>query len=226
MKETLLQQNIAQLRTRLLVMCASVGMAVDEACDALAADNKEKARAVMDGDDAVNALENEIDELALSILVRNQPVAQDLRFVVAALRMGIDLERIGDEAASIAERVVALHEGLPPPVMDAVFSLMNTAKDAYKQAVDAFRALDGGRALAVCRSDEENMLEEVKALHSIMVHSCREEQTAVDSELYADLHGILICHSLNRICRRAANIAEQTYFIAEGIDIKHLPVST
>jgi len=228
-KETQLEQCLAQLRTRLLVMCAAVGIAVDEACDALAGGNVGKANAVVDGDAAINAMENDIDELSLSILVRNQPVAQDLRFVVAALRMVIDLERIGDEAASIAERAVILHEALPVPVMDAAAALMETAKQTYKRAVEAFRTLDGEKALALCRKDTERVDEggqdEVKALHQIMDYFCLDATTANSGKSYAGMHGILICRSLNRICRRSANIAEHTYFIAEGVNIKHVPVT-
>ena len=115
-KETQLQQGLTQLRTRLLVMGAAVGIAVDEACAALESGNTGRAIAVVDGDAAINALENEIDEMALSLLVRNQPMAQDLRMVVGALRMVIDLERIGDEAAGIAERSIILREKLPGQV--------------------------------------------------------------------------------------------------------------
>ncbi|MDL2316527.1 phosphate signaling complex protein PhoU [Desulfovibrio sp. OttesenSCG-928-A18] len=225
-KETQLEQSIFQLRTRLLVMCASVGIAVDEACDSLASGNMGKACAVVDGDTAINALENDIDEMALSILVRNQPVAQDLRFVVAALRMVIDLERIGDEAVNIAERAVILHEALPEPVMDPVFALMESAKKSYKHAVEAFRLLDGGKALALCRNDDESTQEEVKALHRIMDYFCLEAHSGNGDTSYTGMHGILICRALNRICRRAANIAEHSYFIAEGVNIKHVPVMT
>lgn len=223
-KETHLEQCISQLRTRFLVMCASVGIAVDEACEAVLSGNVGKACAVVDGDVSVNALENEIDEMALSILVRHQPMAQDLRFVVASLRMVIDLERIGDEAVNIAERAVVLHETLPVPVMDAVFALMEIAKKSYKRAVDCFRSLDASAAIALCRKEDESTQEEVKALQQIMGYFCLEGQSGNSGKSYAGMHGILICRALNRICRRSANIAEHTYFIAKGVNIKHVPV--
>ncbi|MDL2207092.1 phosphate signaling complex protein PhoU [Desulfovibrio sp. OttesenSCG-928-F20] len=225
-KGTQLEQSIAQLRTRLLVMCACVGIAVDEACDALTRGNMGKACATVDGDAAINALENDIDEMALSILVRNQPVAQDLRFVVAALRMVIDLERIGDEAVNIAERAMLLHEALPGPVMDAVSTLMETAKKSYRRSIEVFRILDGDKALTLCRNDDESTQEEVKALHRIMEHFCLESHAGDGGKSYTGMHGILICRALNRICRRSANIAEHTYFIAEGVNIKHVLMAT
>lgn len=224
-KETLLEQNLTQLRTRLLVMCAAVGIAVDEACEALTTGNMGKASAVVDGDAAINIMENEIDEMALSLLVRNQPVAQDLRFVVAALRMAVDLERIGDEAVSIAERGIILHETLPEQVTEAVTPLLTAARSLYTRSIDAFRAMDAVKALKLCRSEDESTQMEVKALQTIMQFFCLEGNAGRNGPTYAGMHGILICRALNRICRRAGNIAEHTYFIVEGVNIKHIPVA-
>ncbi|MDR2161166.1 MAG: phosphate signaling complex protein PhoU [Desulfovibrio sp.] len=225
-KETQLQQQIAVLRTRLLIMCAAVGIAVNEACEALATGNMGRAAAVVDGDAEINGLENEIDALALSILALNQPVAHDLRFVVAALRIVIDLERIGDEAVSIAERALILRGILPLPVGEAVAPLRDAARNLYLKAVDAFREEDAGIALQMCRNDEETSQLEVAALHRVMDYFCRElTDDSTGERLYIGMHGILICRALNRICRRAANIAEQTYFIAQGLNIKHVPTA-
>ncbi|MDR2818962.1 MAG: phosphate signaling complex protein PhoU [Desulfovibrio sp.] len=222
-KETQLQHGITRLRTRLLVMCATVGIAVDDACSALATGNMGRAGAVIDGEMAVNALETEIDEMALTLLVRHQPVAQDLRFIVAALRMVIDLERIGDEAVNIAERAIIVHERLPEPVLSVVSPLMAAASGGYKKSVEALRLGDGAKALDLCRSDDENTQIEVQALHRIVDYFCPNGDKAQGNQAYIGMNGILICRSLNRICRRSANIAEQTYFIAEGANIKHVP---
>lgn len=222
-KETLLEQSLTQLRTRLLVMCAAVGIAVDEACEALRQGNMGKAGAVVDGDSAINAMENEIDEMALSLLVRNQPVAQDLRFVVGALRMVIDLERIGDEAVSIAERALILHQTLPEPLALAVTPLLHTARELFAKSAAAFRTMDPVTALKLCRVDDESTQMEVSALQTIMDYFCLEGNVGRSTPTYAGMHGILICRALNRICRRAGNIAEHIYFITEGVNIKHVP---
>ena len=222
--ETLLQQALMQLRTKIMVMGAAAGIAVDEACAALRTGNIGRAIAVVDGDAAINSLENDIDAMALSLLVRHQPVAQDLRLVVGALRMVIDLERIGDEAASIAERTLILQETLPLPVMDAVNDLMETARESYQAAMDAFKNDDARAALAVIENNDECAQKEVLALHHSMEHFCREPGAARNNRSQLGMHGILICRSLNRICRRAANIAEHVYFITHGINIKHGPL--
>lgn len=221
-KETQLEQQLSRLRTRILVMCATVGIAVDEACAVLASGNIGKAGAVVDGDAAINALENEIDELALGILVRNQPVAQDLRAVAVAFRLIVYLERIGDEAASIAERVIILNEALPEPVLDAVRPLARSAGTLYGKAVDAFRNEDKKAALLLSGIEDDSTQDEVAALQRIMDYFCLRAGEG-GSRAYAGMHGILICRALNRICRRSLNIAEQTYFMLEGVNIKHVP---
>ncbi len=220
-KTTQLQQMLTQLRTKLLMMGAAVGIALEEACAALQEGNIVRASEVVDGDAAINAMENEIDELTLSLLVRNQPVAQDLRFIVGASRMVIDLERIGDEAASIAERTVTMEEALPEPVLEAAGILMRSAITMYKQAMDAFRAANEEAALTLCRVDDEIAQQEVAALHRVMDFFCGKQNETQKGMRYGGMNGILICRSLNRICRRCANIAEHTYFIVEGVNIKH-----
>ena len=220
-KETQLQQGLTQLRTKLLVMGASVGIAVGEACAALQTGNTGRAIAVVDGDIAINRLENEIDAIALSLLVRNQPVAHDLRLVVGALRMVIDLERIGDEAASIAERSMILQETLPLPVTEAVSVLMETARSSYWAAITAFQEEDSRAALAIIENDDECVQKEVMALHHIVDRLCSDTGASPGTKSQHGMHGILISRSLNRICRRAANIAEHVYFITRGVDIKH-----
>ncbi len=217
-QETQLQQMLTQLRTRLLVMCASTGIALEEACAAFITGNVGRAEAVLEGDAAIDALENEIDAMALSLMVRSQPVAHDLRFVVGALRMVIDLERIGDEAADIAERVI-LMQGLPPlPVMDELVRLMKSAGTHYNTAVEAFRSGNVEQALVICRLEDEMTQEEVHTLQHIMESSCERGE---NNPPYSALHSILICRSLNRISRRSVNIAEHAIFIAEGRDMKH-----
>ena len=220
-RETQLQQMLTRLRTKALMMGAAVGIALDEACAALEQGDAARAAEVVDGDTTINAMENEIDELALSLLVRNQPVAQDLRFLVGVSRMVIDLERIGDEAASIAERVVIMEEPLPQTVLEAAGELMRSATAMYRQAMDAFRTGDRELALRLCRVDDEISQQEVAALHHVMEYFCGRQDEARTARSYSGMNGILICRSLNRICRRCSNIAEHTYFIAEGVNIKH-----
>ena len=214
MQETHLQHLLVTLRTRLLVMCAAAGIALDDACRSLLDGDSGRATAVIDGDSALNALENEIDDKALSLLARSQPVARDLRFVVSALRMGGDLERIGDEAASIAERTLLL-QGTRLPLAEDMGALMELVKKLYADAVASFRDNDKELALVASRGSLAATQVETRIMQALM------QRTGQDFEPEAAIHALLITRSLNRIWRRATNIAEHAYFVAEGISIKH-----
>lgn len=217
MQETHLQHMLVTLRTRLLVMCAATGLALDDACKALLESDMGRASAVIEGDASINALENEIDERTLSLLARTQPVARDLRFVVSALRLVIDLERIGDEAVSIAERTILMQGLSALPLLSQLGGLMETARGLYNDAVTALRENNKPLALRVSRSDEEATQLEVGIIQSVI------QTPHVDPELA--IHTILITRALNRVCRRAANIAEHVYFVLDGVSIKHKNIS-
>ena len=221
-RETRVQEDVDRLRARLLLMCAAVGPALDGACAALLSGSREKARGVLDGDADINALEMEIDEMALPFLACHQPVAQDLRFSVAALRMVIDLERIGDEAAYIAEHALILRDCRPAPDLGLLRPLADQARSFYARAVEAFRDFDADKSLALCRGIDEGARLEMLALQGIIDYLRRPEAGGAGARPEAGLHMILAGRALNRIYRRAANMAEQTFFIVKGANIKHL----
>ena len=219
-QETHLQSLLEQLRTRLLVMCATVEEALDNACTALRNGDVALANAVVDADNGIDALENEVDEMALSLMACAQPVARDLRFVVSALRMVIDLERIGDEAAAIAERALVLREVPQFPLPELMERMMDMAQKALRDAIVAFREGDVPLALQVCRGKDDIAQLEVHLLQNVMrgFSNTAGRTNATD---WATLHAILIARSLSRILGRASNIAEHCYFMKKGVSIKH-----
>ncbi len=218
-QETRLQVLLEELRTRLLVMCVTVEEAVADSCAALRAGDMNLANAVIDADSGIDGLENEVDEMALSLMARSQPVARDLRFVVSALRMVIDLERIGDEAAAIAERTLLLQDFSRPPAFELMRQMTEMAQKALHDATTAFREEDSALALEVCRGKDDIVQLEVRLLQKVIV-TLAENARGADSAWPA-LHVILIAHSLTRIFSRASNIAEHCYFMKEGVSIKH-----
>ncbi len=213
--ENQLQQMIVTLRTRLLVMSAMVGLALDDACKSLLEGDAGRASAVIDGDAAINELENEIDAKALSILARTQPVASDLRFVISSLRMVLDLERIADEAARMAEFAL-LMEGvghIDEDIINDITKLMHTAREIYTSSIDAFRQGDHQKALKVRQHEDTAALLDVQIMHKLSSQSSLNAQTTINI--------ILISRTLNRVWRHAMNIAEHTYFIYGGESLKH-----
>jgi phosphate transport system protein len=224
MRETQLQYLLEQLRTRLLVMCVTVEEAVESACAALCQDNAARAEAVIEHDSKVNELENEIDEMALSLMARTQPVARDLRFVISAVRMVVDLERIGDEAVSIAERAVLMQAMTKFPEFAQLEEMMSVAQKALHEAIAAFRDGNMELALHICRGDDDITQMEMRLIQNLMDRLTHEELSSGVGG-WCIMHAILIARALNRIFRRASNIAEHAYFMVEGVSIKHRKVT-
>ena len=213
-----LQQLLVTLRTRLLVMCASVGIALEEAGKALVANDPGRAAAVIESDVAIDALENEIDEMALRLLARSQPVASDLRFVVTSLRMVVDLERIGDEAVSMAEQATLMQDMPGFSVIPHVRELYVSAREAFENAVRVFRENDAQGALLMSRGDDEAVQTEVRIIQGLM-EGLSDPQSNLEPQ--QAMHIILVTRSLTRIWRRSINIAEHVYFISRGESLKH-----
>lgn len=213
-----LQQLLVTLRTRLLVMCASVGIALEEAGKALVANDPGRAAAVIESDVAIDALENEIDEMALRLLARSQPVASDLRFVVTSLRMVVDLERIGDEAVSMAEQATLMQDMPGFSVIPHVRELYVSAREAFENAVRVFRENDAQGALIMSRGDDEAVQTEVRIIQGLM-EGLSDPQNRLEPQ--QAMHIILVTRSLTRIWRRSVNIAEHVYFISRGESLKH-----
>lgn len=222
-QETHLQSLLEQLRTRLLVMCATVEEVVTDVCTALSNNDTDLANAVIYADSRINTLENEIDEMALSLIARSQPVARDLRLVVSSLRMVTDLERIGDEAANIAGRVLLLQDSPRPTDFELIQQMMELSKTSLHNAIIAFRDEDVTLALQICRGKDNVSQMEVRLLQKVM-HKFVETAGTKENTGWSTLHTILIARSLSRILGRTSNIAEHCYFMKQGVSIKHTAV--
>lgn len=214
------QHMLATLRTRLLVMYAQVDIALEEAARSYEKGEAVRAIAVCDGDTAIDALENEIDELGLRLMARIKPVAGDLRFVVAALRMVVDLERIGDEAVTVAEQTV-LMEDVPGRriLADEVCGMMQRAREAFMRAMDCFREGNGEEALALRNCEDEALQNEMRIVQRLLELLRQEEGKRPDPQLV--MHTLLVVRALTRIWRRSVNLAEQVYFMQHGQSLKH-----
>ena len=215
-KESRLEQLLDSLRTRLLIMGAQAEQALAEACNAVMSGDVPAAQAVLDGDADIDALENEIDEASFNILVRTQPVARDLRFIMSAVRMVQDLERIGDECVTIAERVVLMEQATPAPVQEDLRLLMDRSRATLAEVLRAFRDSDSKAALEVSRHDDEEAQIAVRVFQNII-----DGVQNGSVQAWSSMHVVLITRALDRICRRAENIAEHTWFMVEGLSLKH-----
>ncbi|MDR2726559.1 MAG: phosphate signaling complex protein PhoU [Deltaproteobacteria bacterium] len=217
-QESYLHHMLETLRTRLLTMGARVQQALDNACYALVHRDAELAQKIIDGDCEIDAMENEIDEHALAILACAQPVAKDLRFVISTVRMVLDVERIGDQAVLIARRALSLRDRPPSILIGDLESYGARSSLLLHNALQSFQNRSVQQALEVCLSDTDTVLltEEIsrKIIDSVV-------DQAVDAHL--GMHALLVVRGLDRVCHRAQNIAEHTYFMVQGENIKHRP---
>ena len=211
-----LKQQMDVLTTTFLSMSALVEEMLEEAFRAFLRRDSDLAQAVMDKDDAIDVLDNALDEMCLRLLALSNPVAADLRYVVAVMRMTRELERIADEACNVMEHTMTLC-ALPLTESNTVMrSFVEHSASMFRNTVDAFRNRDAELAMKTCGM--ENMAD---GLYTQVVQTCLEEISMQEPAAQTSLSNIFIARSLERICDLSTNICELTIFAYDGNVIKH-----
>lgn len=209
--------QIDELKGRLLVMSTRAEDLVEQSVDALINRDEGIAEMVISADKELNDLEVEIEQRAVALLALQQPMARDLRFIVGAIKVSSDLERIGDHAVNIAQSAVRLIEMggslMPDPEIE---DMARRARSMLADALDAFLRADGTLGRDVCKSDDA-----VDALHNsifriLLTHMMEDARTITPS-----LELLLVSRNLERVADLATNIGENAVFLAEGKQIKH-----
>ena len=213
-----LQRDIEKLKRRLLVLSTEVEEAVRQSIRALAERDVALARQVVEREIQTNTMEVDVEEDCLKILALHQPVAGDLRYIIAVLKMDRDLERIADLAAHIAERGLALFE---LPALDIPFRLdeMGVKVQAMlKKALDAFVSLNTEAAHEVCAMDGE-----INAIKKDTFRQVRQAVMEVPQKFDPLMQVMHISRHLERIADHATNIAEDLIYLVEGRIVRHTP---
>ena len=209
--------QLATLKQRLLDMSARAEELIDLAVDSLLTRDKEKADAVISGDRDVDLMELECEQLAVSLLALQQPMGRDLRFIISAIKITSDLERVGDHAVNIAQsalRLIALHvEITPNPEIE---DMARRARSMLAEALDAFVRADGAVGREVCKADDA-----VDALHDSVFRILLTHMMADARTITPSLELLLVSRNLERVADLATNIGEDAVFLAEGKQIKH-----
>lgn len=208
--------ELRSLKEQILAMGGLVDAQVTEALRALADKDVERARRVIDADRAVNQLELAIDERCIRMLALRQPAASDLRFIAAALKMVTDLERIGDLAVNMAERVDAL---LEEPALRAVSDLpgMATAAQTMLRAVlQAFVAGDPVGAERVISADAGIDVGTSRLLAEVQDAMIRDPGTVLRG-----LATIFFAKHIERMADHTTNVAEMVIYLIRGRDVRH-----
>ncbi len=209
-------EGLDELKDKLLRMGGLAEQAVQQAVRSYSDHDRSCCDQVFRTEKAINTAEREIDELALDLLAMQQPMASDLRFILAVIKINGDLERIGDQSVNIAERVLDVLEAPRVEMPADVIHMASIASAMIRDALDAFIHADATEAERVLIRDNE--VDRMK----------REAETAMIQQMHrsADLiqpalDTLLITRNLERIADHATNIAEDVIFWVRGADVRH-----
>jgi len=208
--------ELSDLKSRLLAMSAEAQTALATAVDALLRRDSSLAAKVIAGDHRIDTLENEIEDLVVRLLATQQPMARDLRLLMAALKIANDLERVGDHAVNIAqsaERLVASPPIVPEP---EIVEMARLARRMLADALDAFVRADAQAGRGVCQRDDQ-----VDSLHDSVFRILLTHMMETPHIISAAIELFLVSRNLERVADLATNIAEDVVFLVEGKSIKH-----
>jgi phosphate transport system protein len=211
-------QELEAIRSKVLLMGGMVETQFDEALAAFRVGDAGKADKVMADDHAVNQLEVQLDDACSHLIVRRQPAANDLRTVMATIKVITDLERIGDESTKIARTSKNLHERgvVGFNHFDTVRTIARATCDVLHDALDAFARLDGKQAMQIIAADEVIDHEFRAILRTLITHMMEDPRT-----ISSALDTLWVAKAIERIGDHAKNIAEYVIYVVEGRDIRH-----
>ena len=213
---TRFQQGLDELRQKLLKMGGLAEQAVDRACQAYTERDLNRCQLVLEGETQINISEREIDELAFDLLAMQQPMAVDLRFILAVTKINADLERVGDQAVNIAERVIDM---VSLPVVDLPVDIprMSAAVSAMvRRALESF--IEGKAELAQAVLEMDNVIDRMRDEAFIVLVRTMNERPETTRQA---LDALLVARNLERVADHATNIAEDVIFWVRGADVRH-----
>ena len=210
--------ELETIRSKVLLMGGIVETQFSEAMNCFRVGNPDRADQVIVNDDEVNQLEVALDDACSHLIVRRQPTANDLRTVMATIKVITDLERIGDEASKIARTSKSLHGRGVPGLnhFEMVRTIATTASDMLHDSLDAFARLDGTQARQLIAQDAV-VDHEFKSIMRNLITFMMEDPRTISSALDT----LWVAKAIERIGDHAKNIAEYVIYVVEGKDIRH-----
>lgn len=210
-------QELEELKTRLMAMGGLVEKQVQDAVTALLDGDTGLAERVVDNDNQVNAMQIRLDEECTRVLARRQPAASDLRLVLAVIRAASDLERIGDEASKIARNAIGLVEADNGSRGFVEVRLISEhVRKMVRDALTSFARFDTELALKVVHEDEQVDSEYQSAMRALMTFMME------DARVISPVLSVMwILRALERIGDHANNLAEYVVYLVKGLDIRH-----
>ena len=210
------QQSLEDLKENLLVMAGLAEQAIQRAIEAYRTRDLSICDLVSRSEIAINRMERDIDQASLDLLAMEQPMAIDLRFILSVIKINSDLERVGDAAKSIADRVRHL-EMMPPVDLPVDIPRMaSMSADMVRKSLQAFIEGDAELARAVLTMDDA-VDQMNRTCYKILTKVMEENSHAAAQALNA----LMISRSLERVADHATNIAEDVIFWIQGADVRH-----
>ncbi|HKW75009.1 MAG TPA: phosphate signaling complex protein PhoU [Terriglobales bacterium] len=216
MSRTRFHQGLDELKQKLLAMGGMAEQAVERAVRAFQTRDPVLSELVLRDEAQINATEREVDELSLDLLAMQQPMAVDLRFIVSCIKINSDLERVGDQAVNIAQRVLETTEHFQSLIQADIPRMALLATEMVHDALNAFVSADPALARSVLQRDDlvDNLNREIfAAAESTMGQDGDARRVALNT--------LIVARNLERVADHATNIAEDVIFWVQGADVRH-----
>ncbi|HEX4663277.1 MAG TPA: phosphate signaling complex protein PhoU [Terriglobales bacterium] len=220
MTRTRFHQGLEELKQRLLIMGGLAEQAVDRAIQAYVTRDLQMCNKVLEDEKTINASEREIDEIAVDLLAMQQPMAVDLRFLFSVIKINADLERVGDQAVNIAERVIDMSKFAAAELPVDIARMASIASGMVHQSLEAFIEEDADLAQQVLERDDI-----VDAINRDAFESLTQLMQNNSSLTRQALDALIVARNLERVADHATNIAEDVIFWVRGADVRHHGVS-
>jgi len=210
------QQGLDELKEKLLRMGGLAEQSIDRATEAYRTRDAKFCQMVFTSEADINESERVIDELALDLLAMQQPMAVDLRFILAVVKINADLERVGDQAVNIAQRVLDLISEPEVPLPVDIPRMAASVTTMVQRALESF--LDGKAEIAEAVLQMDNVVDRMKDEAFVVLV---QKMMSDPHSTRAALNVLLIARNLERIADHATNIAEDVIFWVRGADVRH-----
>jgi phosphate transport system protein len=209
-------QELDELKHRILAMAGMSEQAIDLAVQAYSQRDLALCKRVLNNEDAINRAEREVDEFAIDLLAMQQPMAIDLRFILAVIKINADLERVGDQAVNIVQRVMNMIElpvyELPVDIPAMAARVRSMVRDALRSFIEG----DSDLAKHVLEADDDVDRINKEAFANLSSFMQTKPEGAVQA-----LDALSIARNLERVADHATNIAEDVIFWVRGADVRH-----
>jgi phosphate transport system protein len=210
------QQSLEELKEQLLVMAGLAEQAIQRAIEAYRVRDLSICDLVSRSEIAINRLEREIDQAALDLLAMEQPMAVDLRFILSVIKINADLERVGDAAKAISERVRSMEQMAQAELPVDIPRMAALAAEMVRKSLQSFIEADAELARTILTMDDA-----VDAMNRAAYKSLTKVMEEQSNLAPQALNALMISRALERVADHATNIAEDVIFWVQGADVRH-----